>query len=210
DEVVDFAKSFSQMSQAAEALAKQVGPELSGKAGQLTEEVARMRKAIGQLTAQPAGGEAMSGMEMMVAFGVLEAAIPDIDGPADEILKFWLVAKAGKAGSAVGAKSAAKGGGAWFHKTLRGMSRAVGFRKGSQVAGGGVQGAATGAAASSSAGWLMDKVLGHTAGLAQATSRGAHKLEAVVGRLTQGAGKVTGKAGAFTPQVFLRDLKFAD
>src|SRR5690606_24058692 len=123
---------------------------------------------------------------------------------------FWLVAKAGKAGWAVGAKSATKGGGTWFHKTLRGISRAVGFRKGSQVAGGGVQGAATGAAASSSAGWLMDQVLGHTAGLAQATSRGAHKLEAVVGRLTQGAGKVTGKAGAFTPQVFLRDLKFAD
>jgi hypothetical protein len=208
EDAIGTAKAFSRMTQAAEKMSATMGPDFAIQAAKLGDEIAKVRAAIGLIAKPAQGASGMSAMETMVAFGLVEQVVPDIDGPADEILSLWLATKVGK--SAVVGK-AAGGINSWLRNTIKGAARHSAYRVGTSVGSPGrIMGGAQGAVASSSATWLIEKVLGNTAGLAKATSRGAARAEKVVGKMLTSAGKVTRKAAPFAPKAFLGDIKFAD
>ncbi len=207
DDATQVAKSYSAMVQNAEGMAKAMGSDFAVQAAQLTDELAKVKGALSSITGKvDPNAPNMSAMQTMVAFGLVNEALPDIDGPADEILGLWLAAKVGKMGSTgVAAKAGKSGIGSWLSST----SKRVGYRVGAQ-GGGVVAGGIKGAAMSTMTGRLVDGIMGNTAGLARTTGRAVARAEGVVGKLVQGAGKVSRRAAPFAPGAYLKSLKFAD
>lgn len=208
DEAAKVAKAYSAMTQNADQLAKVMGSDFAVQASQLADELSKVKNAIGGITSTAPGAPAFKVQEALMALGITQAVIPDMDGPADEILSLWLAAKVGKMGS-VGT-AAAKGGTNWAEKILHSGARGGSYRAASKAAGGGIKGAFAGAIGSSMGGKLVDGILGNTAGLAKATSKSVARMEGVVGKMVQSAGKVARKAAPFAPKAFLESMKFAD
>jgi hypothetical protein len=212
-EAVEVAQAYSAMAKNADALAASLGSDFSVQAAKLTEELGRVRNAIGSIAKRAPGAEAgPSGgvMETMVALGLIDQVMPDIDGPADELLTLWLAAKVGKTGAIGAAAKKAASGAPWINRVLRAGARGGAFRSAAKGVGGGIKGGVAGAASSSLAGSLVDNILGNTSGLAKSTSKAVARTEQVVGKLIKTAGKTVRKAAPFAPKAFLENIRFAD
>lgn len=207
EEAAEVGRAYSQMTTNASKLADAMGADFAVQGKQLADELARIKTSMKAIAGGGAGSASgMGAMETMIAAGVIDQALPDIDGPADEILSLWLAAKMGKSGAIGGSAAAAKSG---IHSWVRGTARNIGFRSAAR-GGGPVVGGIKGAIGRTVAGSVVDNILGNTSGLARSTGRAVARMEGVVGKLAKGVGTGVRKAAPFAPKAYLKGIKFAD
>jgi hypothetical protein len=215
EEAFKVAQAYGTYVKSAGAMGDALGPEWTAKSMLLKEELSKVQKAVRSLTTPESGAASPSNIgtaELMGALGIT-AAIPDFDGPADDMAKLWLTAALLKGRFKGAGGEVAERGSSGFASKVRGFvsntGGRVGYRMGAQgggVVGGGIKGAIAGRAAS----WGLNKIMGSTVGLANATSRAASHAEAAVGHMLKATGKGVRKAAPFAPMALLKAVKFAD
>lgn len=103
EQALETVKALQEATDRAAILAKHVGGKEADALARINDDIS---KAIGGATSQKLPEVA----ELALALGVEEAVIPDVDGPADELLKLYLATKlVGKYGGAGGLADKALG-----------------------------------------------------------------------------------------------------
>jgi hypothetical protein len=214
DEAIAVGNTYAKYEEKLNKLAEVLGPDFASQTNAMAAELTRVKEALSRVTgAAPGAPAGMSGLQMLVGMGIVGADLPDVPGPADEILKLWVAARmlkgiAGKGAPAAAAKSPSKLGG-FFTNMLRSGSRGAGYKAAAGTSGG-VGRAVRGAVGAHTVGLMADTILGHTGNLARSVWDGVGHTQKVVGRMVETAGKVTRKASPFAPTAFMRSVKLAD
>lgn len=177
--------------------------------GNTSDEFARATKAVERSLKQAVrGAGSVSGVNMLAGLGAYEAlqAVPDFEGPIDDLAKLWIAARVARGRQA---EFGSAGSSSWLQRTVKSAARHSGYRVGA-AGGGRIMGGIRGAVASSAAASLAERIMGGTAGLAKTTSRAVAHAEQTIGKLLEHAGTGVRRAAPFAPKAFLESVKFAD
>ena len=205
EEAIKTAKAFGAFVETSNKMATMLGPEFAESGAKLAGSLKQVSDAIGKIAGPAESGQ--SALKMMATLGLageINDLIPDMPGPADELLKLWLVTKAiGSVGSSVG--SSAKGKSSWISNMIRQGGRSAGARA---VGGSGIIGGVRSAVGAGIGGHIINSIMPGAGMLANTTSKVVGRIENAVGKLLSGSGTVTRKAAMFAPRAFLEDVRF--
>lgn len=185
-----------------------------GVAGaKLTSAKQKLQEATSMLQKAPAETGGMSAAQLMAGMLAVNE-IPDIDGPADEMLKLYLMGKMMKGGKSVVPKGAGRDKVlAFLHNAARGVGARGGAQLAGKVAGSGLTGVigrSVGATAGVQAmGFLASKLSGKAGAVAAAVGAHTSRLARASEELARAGSKAT-RVIAPTATALLSAFSFGD